>query len=161
MFIMLPSTSKHFLHRSLLLFIGFFVVSTMGAAQASTDRLTSTAYPSDITALCTHVVDGDSLYLKGFKPQVRLWGVDAPERKQQGYGAAKSALEQLAQKQILHCKMKDVDKYGRWVARCFLAQTPTTDAGDIAANEINRALIDEGVAQEYCWFSKGFYGHCQ
>ena len=158
---MLPSASKHFLHRSMLLLIGFFVAFIMVAVQATTDSLNSTAYPSDITALCTDVVDGDSLYLKGFKPQVRLWGIDAPERSEQGYGAAKSALEQLVQKQTLHCKMKDVDKYGRWVARCFLVHTPRTDAGDTAAKEINRALIDKGVAQEYCWFSKGFYGRCQ
>ena len=157
---MLSSTSNHLLHRSLLLLIGSFVVSIIGAAQASTDSLVPTAYPSDIIALCTHVVDGDSLYLTGFKPQVRLWGVDAPERNEQGYGAAKRALELLAQRQTLHCKMKDVDKYGRWVARCFSVQTPSIDAGDTVGKEINRALIDEGVAQEYCWFSKGFYGHC-
>jgi micrococcal nuclease len=30
------------------------------------------------------VVDGDTFYLSGIKPSIRVWGLDAPERKQTG-----------------------------------------------------------------------------
>ncbi|MBT8140502.1 MAG: thermonuclease family protein [Gammaproteobacteria bacterium] len=107
---------------------------------------------TELKATCRYVVDGDSLYLEGFKPQIRLWGVDAPERGEAGYQAARSKLQQLALDKPLRCERVDIDKYQRVVARCFI------DAqGGI---EINRALIDSGVAKEYCWFSKGQYGHC-
>ncbi|MFT7235129.1 MAG: endonuclease YncB(thermonuclease family), partial [Methylophagaceae bacterium] len=39
------------------------------------------------------------------------------------------------------------DKYGRTVARCYLAN----------GEEINRLMIDSGKAAEYKYFTKGFY----
>ena len=44
------------------------------------------------TAVCRYVVDGDSLYLQGIKKQIRLWGVDAPERNEKGFKQATAAL---------------------------------------------------------------------
>ncbi|NKC02215.1 MAG: hypothetical protein GKR90_27450 [Pseudomonadales bacterium] len=32
-----------------------------------------------------YVFDGDTIRLKGHKTRIRLWGVDAPEKKQKGY----------------------------------------------------------------------------
>lgn len=96
------------------------------------------------------VVDGDSLYLYGHKKQIRLWAVDAPETNESGYNAARSELQRLAQGQRLRCQIKDIDKYGRTVARCE----------DAAGKDINRAMLSSGTAQEYCRWSKNFYGYC-
>jgi len=107
-----------------------------------------------IAGRCERVVDGDSLYIAGHKAQVRLWGVDAPERGERGYLLAKDTLSALAKGNKLHCTIKDIDKYQRAVARCFVQKS------DNAQLELNRALLEAGVAREYCWFSKGFYGFC-
>lgn len=64
-------------------------------------------------------MDGDSLYLATHAPQVRLWGVDAPERDEAGYQAATDTLEAIAGGAALSCLPIDRDRYGRTVARCF------------------------------------------
>ena len=51
----------------------------------------------------------------------------------------------------LHCEVRDMDRYGRYVAQCFLP-----DGRDIAAE-----MIRAGVAQECCrFFFRGYYGTC-
>jgi endonuclease YncB( thermonuclease family) len=52
--------------------------------------------------------------------------------------------------ETLTCQVLDMDRYGRYVAQCFLP-----DGRDIAAE-----MIRAGVATEYCWYSGGFYGTC-
>ena len=99
------------------------------------------------------VVDGDSLYLAGQQRQIRLWGVDAPERNKPGYWSARRALNNLTNNQRLSCFPKELDRYGRIVSRCFLS-------GDQSGVELNRQLLERGVAKEYCYFSRGFYGFC-
>lgn len=105
-------------------------------------------YASDIIqSTVRFVVDGDSLYLKNYQPQIRLWGVDAPEKKELGYNQARKQLIQLALNQKVSCEIVDIDKYDRSVARCFLEN----------GNEINRMMIESGVAKEYLRFTKGYY----
>lgn len=104
------------------------------------------------TAECNRVVDGDSLYLKGLDTQIRLWGVDAPERDETGYDAARNSLRKLALGRELRCETKDIDKYNRIVARCY----------DSASGlELNREQIRRRVAKEYCYFSRNYYGYCR
>ena len=98
-----------------------------------------------------HVVDGDSLYIAGVEPQIRLWGVDAPERDERGYQAAKDKLIDIAKGKRIGCETKDIDKYERIVGRCFILATNL---------EINRVLIESGVSQEYCRFTRNFYQTC-
>ena len=50
----------------------------------------------------------------------------------------------------LHCDVRDIDRYGRFVGQCFLG-----DGRDIAA-----VMIEVGVATEYCRYSGGYYGTC-
>ncbi len=104
--------------------------------------------PQSFSARVVHVVDGDSLYLQGFRAQVRLWGVDAPEYNQEGGYAATELLIALALGNSVTCRIMDTDKYGRMVARCFLRN----------GKEINRLMIESGKAREYRRFTKGFYG---
>lgn len=101
----------------------------------------------DVAGTVRHVVDGDSLYVAGHEPQVRLWGVDAPERDEAGFQAATATLTQLADGQRVTCQQVDRDRYGRTVARCFLMD----------GQEINRLMIESGTAAEYVRFSRGFY----
>lgn len=102
---------------------------------------------SAILSEVNYIVDGDSLYLYGYKPQIRLWGVDAPERNENGFTEAKKQLEQYVSSKKLKCKKVDQDKYGRTVARCYLSN----------GKEINRMMIDSGKAAEYKYFTKGYY----
>ena len=94
-----------------------------------------------------YVVDGDSLFINGHKPQIRLWGVDAPEDGEAGFQAAADYLFLIAQGQRVTCQQIDRDQYGRTVARCFLPD----------GREINRLMIHSGKAKEYRRFTKGFY----
>lgn len=150
---MFLALAGRFFHHSVLI-----CALLVGCEQAS-DKFESTAAPADIDldvsrfenkGLCRHVVDGDSLYVQGQKTQIRLWGVDAPERDEPGYQRAKNALSSMAKNKHIRCATKDIDKYDRIVARCYL------DNG----KEINRQLLDSGVAKEYCRFTKNHYGHC-
>ncbi len=95
--------------------------------------------PQSFSARVVHVVDGDSLYLQGFRAQVRLWGVDAPEYNQKGGYVATELLIALALGNSVTCRIMDIDKYGRMVARCFLRN----------GREINRLMIESGKAKEY------------
>lgn len=97
-----------------------------------------------------YIVDGDTLGLKRLKTKIRLWGVDAPEKGEQGSFEATLALEKLTNgKKVSYIKM-DTDKYGRIVARVFLSD----------GREVNKLLIEQGVVKEYCHYSKGYYGYC-
>ena len=106
-----------------------------------------TAQTKVLTAKTRYVVDGDSLYLEGYKPQIRLWGVDAPERKERGFKAATNELKRLVTGRNLACHVVDVDRYRRSVARCFLPN----------GQEVNRSMIESGTATEYLRFTNGYY----
>ena len=101
----------------------------------------------EIQGRVRYIVDGDSLYINGHKPQIRLWGVDAPEQSESGFKAATTTLTRFAKDRHISCRLIDTDKYGRTVARCFLKD----------GREINRLMIESGTASEYLRFSKGFY----
>ena len=115
----------------------FWLVSTPQGLEVS----------ESVTGGVRYVVDGDSLYIDGHKPQVRLWGVDAPEQSESGFKAATDYLFLIAQSQKITCQIVDRDRYGRTVARCFLPD----------GREINRLMIESPHAKEYHHFTKGFY----
>ena len=116
----------------------FFVLQTRPAPQFEGDTYTGKA---------RYIVDGDTLYIRGHKPAIRLWGVDAPEQNESGHNAATDTLKRLAYGKKLTCREIEKDRYGRIVARCFLPD----------GQEINAAMIASGTATEYRRFTKGFY----
>ena len=124
------------------------IIAVIGAAFFF--RNDSDAGKDTVSGRVRHIVDGDSLYIEGHKPQIRLWGVDAPEKDENGYNAAKSYLTRIAKGKRITCEIMDTDRYGRTVGRC------TRKDG----KQINRMMIESGRAQEYCRYSKGYYGHC-
>lgn len=102
---------------------------------------------SELAGRVRHVADGDSLYLASYRPQVRLWGVNAPERGERGAEAARSFLWNLTHGQRLRCEVMHRDKYGRTVARCYLP-----DGRDVA-----RVMLDHRHVHEMRGFSRGYY----
>ena len=74
------------------------------------------------------VRDGDSLSTKSRKNDVRLAGVNAPEKGQPGYQAAKQKLESLVAGQTLEINTVARDKYGRSVAEVKVGRTSVNNA---------------------------------
>lgn len=130
-------------------FIGLFALLITAALYWSNNPLEPLKAESKV-ARVSYVVDGDTLVLEEIEPRIRLWGVDAPERGEEGAEAATNALRRLSDKQQVSYLEMDRDRYGRIVARVFLPDQ----------REINRLLIEQDVTQEYCQYSNGFYGHC-
>lgn len=99
----------------------------------------------------TDISDGDSL--RSGKLRIRLFGVDAPEKKQKcdnidgqqwdcgvkAHQALKQLVESVPQ---LSCDLIDVDRYGRLLMRCYAGKT------DVAA-----ALVRAGLALAYRQYS--------
>ena len=100
----------------------------------------------------TQISDGDSL--RSGKLRIRLFGIDAPEKKQKCTNvegkqwdcgiAAQKALKHLVESvPKISCDLIDVDRYSRLVMRCYAGKT------DVAA-----ALVKEGLALAYQQYSK-------
>ncbi len=73
------------------------------------------------SAQTVHVTDGDTIKIDG--TIYRLWGIDAPETKQECDGqrmgaAATGALENLVRGKVVTCEARTKDRYGRTVALC-------------------------------------------
>ena len=88
------------------------------------------------------------------KNKIRLHGIDAPERNQnclfnnQEWECGKestSALKKLIRNQLINCKIKNIDRYNRYVAICF-------------ANKINlnKIMVKSGWAIAYKYYSLDF-----
>lgn len=100
----------------------------------------------------TKVSDGDSL--RSGTLRIRIFGIDAPELKQQcqeqnniswacGLAAQQKLRSLIESQEALHCKLRDVDRYGRLVMQCF--------QGDV---DIGAEMVRSGHALAYLAFSK-------
>jgi micrococcal nuclease len=103
-----------------------------------------------LAARVSKVLDGDTFTLSGESRRIRVWGLDAPEWNHRGGSAATASLRGLISGKRLRCDVLDMDRYGRLVAQCFLA-----DGRDIATE-----MIRSGVATEFCRYSRNYYGTC-
>ena len=104
------------------------------------------------------ITDGDSLEIAG--ERIRLFGIDAPEGRQQcrdkngaeyacGREAAR-ALERLIGGRTVTCRMVEHDQYQRDVATCAVGgQGREQDLGD--------AMVRSGHARDYPRHSRGRY----
>ena len=99
----------------------------------------------------TKVSDGDSL--RSGDLQIRLFGIDAPELKQQCadqngvlWGCGVAAQRQLngliGTNKELQCSLREVDRYGRLIMQCFNGST-----------DIGAAMVRSGHALAYRHFS--------
>ncbi|WP_136652437.1 thermonuclease family protein [Paracoccus aeridis] len=98
-------------------------------------------------------IDGDTLRLDapGKDLRLRLWGISAPELREQGGAAAQDALARLVNGQMLTCDLMDVDRYSRPVVRCALP-----DGADVACE-----MVRSGHAADWPRYSRGAYGGCR
>ncbi len=101
----------------------------------------------DYSGKIARVVDGDTFYLEGLPTRIRLWGVDAPERDEEGFDEATAMLATLVYGKTLSCEHVDIDPYRRIVARCYF------DDG----SDLSESMIDSGAAEEFLRFTRGYY----
>ena len=103
------------------------------------------------------VIDGDGIELAG--QSVRLWGIDAPELRQEcskdgrRYPCgekAKEALTALLGAAAPICKTVNRDRYGREIAKC-----------EVAGDDLARLMVRSGWAVDYPQYSKGAYAEDQ
>ena len=138
-----------------VLLLMHFAMASPSTAQVAETPVTPFALSGKVEV--TQVTDGDSF--RSGKLKIRLFGIDAPELKQQcetNSGAlwscglaARDAIRNLVDStQQLNCHLHDVDHYGRLVMQCF------ANGQDIAA-----ALVDQGLALAYRNFSKAYEGN--
>jgi endonuclease YncB( thermonuclease family) len=113
---------------------------------------------ADYLGQVTSVADGDTFTMESEtgKVRVRICGIDAPERRQPGYGQAAGVLANMIEGKVVHClqvgegtpcdgKSKPTSR-DRIVAQCFL------DKLDIAEE-----MAKSGTACDWPKFSRGHY----
>ena len=100
-----------------------------------------------IEAVVERVKDGDSLVVRrnllGRKSELRMAGIDAPERNQPWGRQAKSALEAMVLNRRVTVQVTDRDRYGRLVARVWTGQT-----------YVNAAMAEGGHAWAFSRYLK-------
>ncbi|MEE8527610.1 MAG: thermonuclease family protein [Gammaproteobacteria bacterium] len=94
------------------------------------------------------VFDGDSFVMEttlGDEIQVRLFGIDAPERDQPYAESARKALTDLIVHERIRVESVDVDRFGRQVARAFRL-------GD--GLDVNAEMVKQGHAWVYRQYTR-------
>lgn len=91
-------------------------------------------------AKAVRVIDGDTLDILSARgrERVRIYGIDAPELKQEFGSKSKAYLQQLVLNQKLTIFYKDKDRYDRIIARITLR-----------GEDVGRRLVSEGYAWAY------------
>ena len=81
------------------------------------------------------VFDGDSFEARdadGRRVEVRLFGIDAPERRQPWSRKSREALRSLVRGQVLDLRVVEIDRYDRLVAEAFLPDGRSLNAEQVA-----------------------------
>lgn len=99
------------------------------------------------------VKDGDTLIVN--RTKIRLFGIDAPEYSQnckdqygEAYPCGRNALQQLSlllQGATVSCEPRDIDRYNRIVAVCFVDD-----------KDIGQLMVQSGYALAYRRYSKQY-----
>ncbi|MDB9529073.1 thermonuclease family protein [Oscillatoria sp. CS-180] len=127
-------------------FLAYWHEPTDTQSQARLDRITGRAW----------IIDGDSLEINGRK--IRLWGIDAVELQQTcTVNNRPWACGKIAQKVLrnviadapLTCIARDIDRYGRTVAECFLG----------SGSSINATMVERGWALAYRRYTEQYLPH--
>ena len=97
--------------------------------------------PRILEETVVEVLDGDSLVvvLDGERRQIRLYGVDSPERGQPYADRAREFTRSTALDQRVKVSVRDEDLYGRWVSEVTLPD----------GRVLNELLVQEGWAWWY------------
>ncbi len=122
------------------------------AALAAAAQLGCAPQAAEIAGRATKVVDGDSLEIGS--DRIRLYGIDAPEGRQDCRrngevwrcgDAAAAQLRKLVQGATLRCTPRDTDEYGRSVSVCRSGGT-----------DINAEMVRSGLALAYRRYSSDY-----
>lgn len=118
------------------------------------------AQAETISGRVARVYDGDTFTIDGHPTRVRLWGIDAPERKQTCQDArsrpypcgerARQALESAALGRRVVCAVQDHDRHRRPVARC-----------SVQGADLGGFMVEAGYATDYRAFSGGAYARAE
>ncbi len=103
--------------------------------------LLSTLIFADLTkAKVTYVTDGDTFHvlINGKKEKIRMFGIDAPESKQEWGLEAKESLNKLISNKEVILDIKNKDMYGRLLAVVLIGK-----------QNINHEMIKTGNAWYY------------
>ncbi|WP_094541951.1 thermonuclease family protein [Brucella grignonensis] len=101
--------------------------------------------PKESLAGTVYVIDGDTVILN--KAHIRLLGIDAPEMEQSCQTGdhsylcgreARNALRSRIGGTAIRCEKEGLDKYGRYLGRCYLGET-----------DLNRWMVQQGWAVSY------------
>ena len=101
-----------------------------------------TKVPGVYHGTAVRIADGDTFTLLTAEKReirVRLWGIDAPEKKQAFGQRSKQMLARLITEQALSVRVHGVDRYGRVIGEVFL---------DDSSN-VNEAMVRAGMAWWY------------
>ena len=99
--------------------------------------LARAAAGEEIRGTVVKVFDGDSFIValaQGERVEVRLAGIDAPEKNQPYADSARAALRGMVLDQKLRLEVLDIDRYGRKVVRAFRV----SDRMDVNAELVRR-----------------------
>lgn len=95
------------------------------------------------------ITDGDTIKLSG--TTYRLWGIDAPEMKQDcpdGWPAGRMAathLQKLISGRAVTCERKDTDRYGRTVALCR-----------VSGEDLGALMVRDGFAWAFIRYTRDY-----
>ncbi len=106
------------------LFVALLVTVGASCTEAPSDRIDR-----------VRVFDGDSFEARGAdgsRVEVRLFGIDAPERYQPWNRRSRSALRELVEGESLDMRVVEVDRYDRIVAEVFLPDGRSVNAAQVA-----------------------------
>ena len=90
------------------------------------------------------ILDGDTIECG--RAKVRIFGVDAPENGQSGGWESAQNLRALVQNQTLTCDERDIDRFGRTVAICYIGPV-----------SIGAQMVENGWAWDFKKYSRGLY----
>lgn len=132
-------------------------VGAVFAGTVSPSRGEAQPMPRPRAAESIRVIDGDGIELAG--QSVRLWGIDAPELRQEcskdgrRYPCgekAKEALTAFLGAAAPICETVNRDRYGREVAKC-----------EVAGDDLAALMVRSGWAVDWPRYSKGSYAEDQ
>ena len=153
---------QQFKVRKLQLFIAILFVSTLTFSNFfSSDKVNnnqkngmvhSLKVKNSYQCILNRVIDGDTVIVhcppsNKEKSNIRVWGIDAPEMKQEPWGSsAKNALIKLlpqSKHAIIKVEIIDIDRYNRYVGKLFYNNS-----------DLGLELVKKGEAVVYTQYNK-------
>ena len=135
-----------------------WILPVLALALAPLAHAAEPEYPPAVTVRCIRVIDGDTIKIRigeGSEPEnVRLIGINTPERGEPGYKEARAFVVRLCHDKDVRIEFDRVvrDRYKRLLGYIF---APGPDGGpDIF---VNAELLKTGHAKYYGYFSTDRY----